>query len=472
MQKPTTAIVAAFFAASILQGQLPQDPLVLRPVRYDLAVRVDFTKEQIEGTARIQLRNENSRPVSEASFILYRLMSVRDVRDAKGSAMSFQQAVVAFEDFEKFQGNHVRVPLVPALAPGKETTIELRYGGYLVGYAETGMLYVQDRVDSAYTLLREDASAYPTIGYPSLGARRRAGLPTYEYTARITVPATHTVANGGELVSRTSEGVTTTFVYRSVKPSWRMDFAIAPFRMLRRGTLTVFHLPEDSSGAQRILGAMTETMALYARWFGPLKGEPPFTVIEIPDGWGSQADVTSILQAAAAFRDPKREYELYHELSHLWNVPSADKPSPRWNEGLATFLEDVTTDSLHARATTDSSAMRLATWLAGRLRGDSGLSSVPPADYGKREMTGYAYTVGSLMFYSLYRVLGHDTFIRLIGDYYRAHGASTGSTDDFVRLAKSLSPVDLTALFGDWLYSTRWSEMVRGAKSPQDLYKK
>ena len=143
---------------------------------------------------------------------------------------------------------------------------------------------------------------------------RRAGLPEYDYTARITVPASHTVANGGALVERREAGVTVTYVYRSLKPSWRMDFAVARFTTLRDGDLAVHHLPDDSAGARRILGAMSRTLKLYTRWFGPLRGSAAFAVIEIPDGWGSQADVTSILQSAAAFRDPRREYELYHEI--------------------------------------------------------------------------------------------------------------------------------------------------------------
>lgn len=463
--------VAALLTATTAAAQAA-DASVLRPVRYDLVVRVDLANEQIDGSARIRLRNEFVTPVREASFLLYRLMNVRDVRDAKGKKMRFRQNVVPVEDFSKLQVNHIRVPLASPLQPGRETTIEMRYGGHLLGYSETGMLYVKDHVDSAYTLLREDAYAYPIVAYPSLGARRRAGLPYFEYSARISVPATHTVANGGVLVSRTQEGASATFVYRSVKPSWRMDFAIAPFHSLCSGSLTVFHLPEDSLGAQRILRAMASTMALYTRWFGPLSGESPFAVIEIPDGWGSQADVTSLLQAAAAFRDPKREHELYHEISHLWNPPSDDKPSPRWNEGLASFLEDLTSDSLSGTTTMDSSVVRVMRYLAGRLRTDSILRLVPPIDYGKRDATGYSYSVGNLMFFALYRIVGHDTFCRIIGDYYRSFVERSGGTRDFVRLARSLSRVDLTIFFDDWLYTTRWTALVTAAGAASDLYTK
>ena len=470
MRTLATALVGGCLAAAAAGAQTPNEPRLLRPVKYDLIVTADLKNERIAGSARIVLRNENTQAVNEASLLLYRLLLVQGVRDGAGKQLPFTQAIVVFEDLTKLQVNQVRVPLVPALAPGTETTVEISYGGHVLGYAEAGMAYIRDRVDSEYTLLREDSYAYPMAGYPSMRVRRSAGLPAYEYAARITVPSTHTVANGGQLVERIDHGATTTFVYRSVKPSWRMDFAIAPFRILRRGNLTVFHLPADSAGALRIIDAMSRTLALYTRWFGPLRGESPFAVIEIPDGWGSQADVTSILQAAAAFREPKREAELYHEISHLWNVTETDRPAPRWNEGLATFLEDIATDSLSGRATTDSNAIRFARWLGERARTDSSLRTVAPVDYGKREMTGYSYWVGSVMFYGLYRLVGHDVFRRIVGDYYRAHGASGGNTADFVQLAKQLSPVDLDSYFADWLYSARWVAVVSSAQSPRDLY--
>lgn len=449
----------------------PDRPL-LRPMHYDLTVQVDLNRQRLDAKARIRLRNDTEHPVAGASLLLYRLMNVRTVRDAAGTPRHFSQRVTAFEDFGKLQANHILIPLAPALAPGQEITLEVEYGGYLLGYTETGRLYVKDRIDTAYTILRMDAYAYPQPGYPSQAANSRAGLPEYGYTARITVPASHAVANGGALVERREDGATTSYVYRSLKPSWRMDFAVARFTTLRDGALAVHHLPEDSAGARRILGAMSRTLKLYTRWFGPLRGDPSFAVIEIPDGWGSQADVTSILQSAAAFRDPRRESELYHEISHLWNATNAEWPSPRWDEGLATFLEDLTADSLSGTATTDASAMRVARWLAGRLAKDSALRTVPLVDYGKLEMTGYSYWVGSLMFYGLYRLVGHDMFRRIIGEYYRRHEAGGGSSASFVHVANDVSPIDLTAFFDEWLFSTQWGTVVSGAKQPTELYER
>ena len=80
--------------------------------------------------------------------------------------------------------------------------------------------------------------------------------------------------------------------------------------------------------------------------------------------------------------------------------------------------------------------------------------------YGSEGMAGNSYSVGALMFYTMYRLMGHQQFVRLIGEYYRRYGPTGGSTDDFTRLAKQLSPVPLGKVFDDWMYSPHWTQLV------------
>lgn len=145
--------------------------------------------------------------------------------------------------------NHVVVPFPTPLPPSGDVVLQVEYGGYLAGYVETGTLYVKDRVDESFTILREDADAYPTVRVPSARANRAAGLAEYDYPARITVPKTHVVANGGLLMERTEKDGKATYVYRNIKPAWRMDFAIARYGLLERDGFRVFHLPADSGSA-------------------------------------------------------------------------------------------------------------------------------------------------------------------------------------------------------------------------------
>ncbi len=66
-------------------GSAPEERFPLRPVRYELDLRVDFGEETVSGTARLTLRNPSSSPASRASLLLYRLLTVRGVTDGAGN---------------------------------------------------------------------------------------------------------------------------------------------------------------------------------------------------------------------------------------------------------------------------------------------------------------------------------------------------------------------------------------------------
>ncbi len=435
---------------------------ILRPTRYDLTLAVDFGERMITATSRIALANETGAPVREASFVLYRLLTVRNVRDEGGRALGFGQRVVALEDEPRMQVNHVRITLPQPLAPGARITLELAYDGYLAGYTEV-MRYVQERVDTAFTIVRMDAKAYPEPGWPSDSLSRAAGLPSYDYLARVTVPASHVVANPGALVERTVADGRATYVFRNIKPAWRMDFAIARYGSLESGGLRVHYFPGDSAGAARLLDTMQRTMALYGRWFGALPDAPAFTIIEVPDGYGSQSDVSGILLVAPSFRDPRRAHDLYHEIAHIWIPPATEKPDPRWDEGFASFLEQLVVDSLEQRPALDERAQVVAKWLRAQVGRDTLLARVAPVDYGAAGITDYSYSVGMLMFYGFYRLAGPEAFNAALREYCTRYRAG-GSTAQLVEVARRASPAPLDPFFRDWLFTTGWTQRL--AKYP------
>jgi aminopeptidase N len=197
----------------------------------------------------------------------------------------------------------------------------------------------------------------------------------------------------------------------------------------------------------------------------PLK----LTITEIPDGWGSQANVVGgIIQTAAAFHDQRHMRELYHELTHLWNASDTENPSPRWNEGLASFLEDLLSERLDGwtgRPATD-------TWVLNTLKGaiasDSSVRTVPFIEYGHHAMTDRSYTVGNAMFDVLYDLVGEAEFNKIVGGYYQQF-TDGGTTREFVAFAKATSRLDLSAFFDDWMFTTRWTALVANASSMSDL---
>lgn len=462
-------MIALLLLAALVQA----DSAVVQvtPTRYELTVRLEFAEQRLDGMARITLRNFSAAPVRDVPILLYRLMNITGAA-VNDTTTSWTQEVVRFADFSKLQVTHARVHLPRPLAPGGTVTIELRYGGQLLGYAETGMAYIRDHIDPSFSILRDDALAFPRVGYPSMAVNRRAPFASYQYLARITVPESLVVVNGGRLVEQTVAAGWVTYVYRSIKPSWRMDFAIGDYALIQDGPIRIAYLRRDSVGARRVAGNARRSLDLFTGWFGAIPGDPSLTILEIEDGYGSQADVVTILQAAAAFRDSTRDVELYHEVAHLWNPPPTDLPSPRWNEGLSSFLQYLAEEELTGRPVAAARADQLLDWLRGVAPRRDRLAHVPLIDYGKEQMTDYSYSVGAVCFHLLYGVVGPERFRAIIGGFSREYAATGASTREFATFASRTARRDLRTLFDDWMFTTGWWPAIQGGATYAELLRK
>jgi hypothetical protein len=436
----------------------------LAMTRLELTLDLDYDEGSLAGTASYELSNLSAVAVTEIPFNVGRLLTVRTARGPSGS-LTLTQDVAVFEDSPKRQVNHVVVTLSRPLAPGGTTRVELGYGGYLVGYTETGSIYIKDRVAPDFSILREDAFAWPSVGTLSRRANRVAPRPDFTFAARITVPEGQTVASGGRLVERTTREGRTTFTYESVAPVPFVNLPIAPYALLSDAGVRVYYFPEDSVGARQVLRSATRGLDLLGRWFGPLGTTPDLAVMEIPEVWGSQASLTGgIIQTADAFRDPGRMTALYHELSHLWNAPDTDQPSARWNEGLATFLAERMAAELDGRDKLAENVARTGSRLLSSAEDNPGLAEVPFLRYGEAGATDLSYRVGFLMFYALFETLGADRFDAALGGYYQSHRERGGTFPELLERIQSESPRDLSAFFDTWVRTTRWLDELRAGK--------
>jgi len=307
------------------------------------------------------------------------------------------------------------------------------------------------------------------VGHPSMRIIRATGLFSYDYEAYVTVPENLTVANGGDLLSKQTAAGRSTWSYRNSKPAWRMDFAIAPYEILSTRGLTIFHFPGESEGARQVAGAFDRAIELFSTWFGSLESIGAFSVIELPEGFGAQADVSSILQPAAAFRDPSEMHRLYHEASHLWNVKSTTKPSPRLEEGLATFLQWLAVDKLEGRQEIDRVLDGLVVRVRSRLAEDSRLRQIPLGDYGRENLTDLSYSVGAIFYATLYQIVGPEKFNAIIGGFYQRHRDTGASLDDFVTWAEEVGGPAVRQLAHDWVYTADFVDHVTTAESFEDL---
>ena len=457
-------LVSTAFAAEFADWKI-----TLKTTRYDLDLKPDFTRELVEGACRITVENTAKDSARVVPFLLYKLMTVHSIQDANRQELSYDQRNVMFDDMDSMQVNFIEVTLPQPLGKGKSAMLDIRYSGLMKGYVETGMLYTQDRIDPAFTILRPDCYAYPEVGVPNRQVNRKTGLESFDYALTVTVPEGMTAANAGRLTGYGTDNGRAVFTFQNIRPAWRIDAAISKYADFTRGPNKVYFFPEDAAGADRVMIAMEKCTELYTRWFGPLHQTGAFTVIEIPEGYGSQADVSGILQTADAFRDEQQLHQLYHEISHQWNVRSTDPLPCRWEEGFASFIEWRAQDLLHGKNDLDY----YMDWYAGEIKKDlekdSARAQIAPVDFGTKQIEGMSYTVGAVAFRVLWGIVGEEEFTRLLGGFYQEKEATGATAREFVSYLSTKSSIDLTNYTNDWWLGTGWAGKIKSGKTLAEL---
>jgi hypothetical protein len=378
--------------------------------------------------------------------------------------MEFRQQVVPLSDFGKKQVNFIQVSANEPIPPQGQISLRIAYRGYQFGYAEIGYSYIKDHIDETYTVLREDGNAYPQVGIPNEGVNRVRILHSYDYRIAATVPDHLVVANGGRLENVDRKDGRVTYTYTSLKPSWRMDVAIADYRIIedKPNKLRAFFFKEDADKGEMVLKTMQNTMSLYTEWFSPLPKFSGFSVIEVPEGYGSQADAACIMQTADTFEDRDSLTGLYHEISHIWNPSHLDPmPCRLESEGLAMLLQYLAQEKLDGKAGAVEGGFNR---LSGRVRQSfertPRAKDVPIIAYGQEDLTDMSYTKGMLFFTLLYRLMGEQEFLETVGSFQQKYMESGATTEEFMRHFQRNASVELRPLFQEWLLGTESSRLI------------
>jgi hypothetical protein len=448
-----TLTLAATTKVSHAQGS---EPVPFQMTGLELDLRVDYHAKALDGTATLHVRNASPRPARTIPLLLGRLMHVSRIRASGRGDASFTQRVTVFRDDSIRQVNAITVTLANALAPGDSATIAVSYRGILVGYTETGSLYIRDAVDHDFTIIREDAFAFPTLGVPSSVTNRTISRVDFSYRARITVPKDLVVAAAGPPVKQERDSLVT-WIYEGTGRVPFLNITIAAYAVREGPLARIYYFPADSTGASIVDAAVSGAVRQLSTWYGDLGQIPKLTVMEIPAGFGSQASLTGgILQTADAFRDRGQLYQLYHELSHLWNAPDADRPSSRWNEGLASFLQWRLAGELDGWNDWDAQVARTTQRLRRRCTSEPRCLTVPMVRYGAERMTDFSYPVGMLMFVELYRTLGPERFDRAYREFFQQYRGRGATTAQLIATFGQSSP-DAERVFAEWMRSAQWS---------------
>ena len=449
---------------------------------YTLALTIDTQHHSLTGQAEISIRDSGDRALTVIPLLLYRLMEVESVTDDKGAAAPFTQSVIKFADEPAWQANAINVTLAAPLAPGQTTTLRVKYSGALFGYREV-MAYVRETIGEDYSLLRAESMPYPIIAAPSYAGWRKAYQNKFDYQTEATVPAGFVAVCPGNQIGEPQTQAAKA-IYRCAGPpeSNSINLAIARFRVLddSQRNLRVYALPEDAEAGNRIMSEMRRALDFYTSYFGP----PPkigtmgvrkgLTVIEIPDGWGSYALRGYIFQSAAAFKDPKRAGELYHEVGHLWNAMIAERiqRSRYFDEAFAAYFEALAVRQFEGEQAYRALLDSYRDIYIDRVNREPLGKTTAIAEYGPKEIGVFSYTKGAWSLYVLHELVGEDKFRSVIRTFLTEFGEKPADFKDFQGVAGRVSDRNLSKFFDEWIDGAASSELLLNKTPVAEIVKR
>jgi aminopeptidase N len=302
-------------------------------------------------------------------------------------------------------------------------------------------------------------------------------LPTYDYPndrltteTILTVPASWQTISNGKLVSVTdaSDGMKT-WTWSESHPSSTYLITVVAGEFVEvkdswRNIPVTYYAPKDRGDRLNPSYSRTPAMIeLFSKKLGvdyPWEKYSQAMVDEFVAGGMENSSATT--NTADSLRNPKlvAEYEqnedplISHELGHQWFgdlVTTKDWGNIWLNEGFATFMETVWSESHFGKDTADYDRWEAAQrWFAMR-----SLYDKPIVRYNfeeSEEFDGNAYGKGGWVLYMLRRQLGEDAFYAGLKHYLEANRGKNVMTSDLTKAIEEATHTNVDAFFQQWIY--------------------
>lgn len=273
---------------------------------------------------------------------------------------------------------------------------------------------------------------------------------TYDF--RVTVPAGLTVVANGVLLSQTTTGGKTTWVWRESDP-------MAPYlttTTLGKFDLTVSRVagvpsyvavdPQLAKG--QVLSKLPEAVELYSSIYGPYPFDAVGAIVDKAKNVGYSLET----QTKPNFPYVPDEATLVHELSHMWFGDSLTLgvwPDIWLHEGFATWSEWIWSERQG-----NKSAHQWFEQLYNTPAKDTAFWGPAVADFTDPALlfNGTVYYRGGMTLQALREKIGDLAFFQLLRDWATQNRHGTVTTPQFIALAEQESRQDLTQFFKVWIY--------------------
>jgi aminopeptidase N len=273
---------------------------------------------------------------------------------------------------------------------------------------------------------------------------------TYDFS--VTVPEGLTVMANGVLVSRSSSGGKTAWVWRETDPMapylstatlGRFDLTIS-----KVGNIPSYVAIDPTLPAGNVFRKLPEIVEFYESIYGPY----PFNAV------GSIADDAKVVgysletQTKPVYDRMPDEVTVAHELSHMWygdSVTLSQWPDIWLHEGFATWSEWIWSEH-----TGNKTAQKYFDNLYNTPAQDTAFWTPPPGNPGTAVFlfNGTIYYRGAMTLQALREKVGDFAFFQIMRRWAAENRYGNVTTPQFIALSEQVSGFQLDEFFDVWLY--------------------
>jgi hypothetical protein len=436
----STAAGLVLFAAQIAPAQEHRPASRIDVQQYTIDAEISPNTQTIAAKTTVRFVPIDD-GVTSASFELNNALNVSKVVDDAGKQIPASRTQ---QDFS------VRLTFDQALPKGQPINVTFFYDGKLTGNEDSpvyGVKFAAIHPDFAYLM-------YPARWFPV------SGYTTDRFGAdmRVTVPTGYSVLGSGVDTQQTT-GDKKLYNFRMEKHSFPGSIAVVKDQGTKAQaegvTTTVFFRGPESDMAQSTGQEIGKIMS----YFTGIYGIPPYanlTVVETENGApnGYAAPGMVFLAPKAIGRQPNGRL-LTNQVARQWweEMLSPTTRNHLWLEnGLATYSELLWVEHTAGVGALET-AMRAE--MVGALTMDNVpmLQSARLEDFSP-ELWALTGSKGAAAMHMLRFIVGDDKFFQILKTFAQQNVWKSVSTDDFKKVAETISGQDLGYFFIQWAESS------------------
>jgi aminopeptidase N len=344
-------------------------------------------------------------------------------------------------------GQELVITPAAGLVQGKTFTVAVDYAGVpeVITDPDTSIEGWVPTADGAFVVGEPQGSPgwYPVNDAPFDKA-------TFDFA--ITVPAGNTAMANGVLVSKTTAGGKTTWVWRESKPMapYLATATNGRFDLTQYTTagIPAYVAVDPTLNSANVLRKLPEIVDFYSSIYGSYPFDAVGAIVDDAKNVGYSLET----QTKPNFDRVPDETTLAHELSHMWygdSVTLTQWPDIWLHEGFATWSEWIWSE--HSG---NKTAQKYFDNLYNTPPQDIRFWTPPPGNPGTPVFlfNGTIYYRGAMTLQALRVKVGDFAFFRIMRDWATQNRYGNATTPQFVALAERDSGMELDHFFDVWLY--------------------